>query len=475
MKSHLLAPENRRRWTLAALVLASLSYGLQQTMVLPALPFLQRDLHTTTTWSTWIFTGFLLSSAVLTPLIGKLGDQHGKDRLLAISLAIFLAGCIGAAAAWNIWSLIAFRIVQGAGGAVFPLSFAIVNDEFPRERSGVAIGAISAVFGAAGGLGLPLSGVIVDNLSWRWLFVIAAFVVAAATVAVVAVVPESPIKTPTRLDLPGAALLSVILAAFLLALSEGQHWGWSSARTLGLLLVALVALAIWIPVELRVEQPLVDMRVLAGRTVAFTNATGFFAGFALFAAFVLTPRFVETSRSVGLDYGFGSSATEAGLFLLPGALIGLVSGPFAGRLGSRFGFKLPLALGMIVTALGLVLLAEWHDRPWQVVLGMTLAGGGVPFSFGAMAKLVVDAVPPSETGIASGLNTVMRTIGGVVGGQLAAAVLANRTISGSDVPTGSAYSIAFWLSAAIAVVGVVTALAVTPRRSRRVAVVREAA
>jgi MFS family permease len=201
----------------------------------------------------------------------------------------------------------------------------------------------------------------------------------------------------------------------------------------------------------------------------------FFAGFALFAAFVLTPRFVETSRSVGLDYGFGSSATEAGLFLLPGALIGLVSGPFAGRLGSRFGFKLPLALGMILTALGLVLLAEWHDRPWQVVLGMTLAGGGVPFSFGAMAKLVVDAVPPSETGIASGLNTVMRTIGGVVGGQLAAAVLANRTISGSDVPTGSAYSIAFWLSAAIAVVGVVTALAVTPRRSRRLAVAREAA
>jgi MFS family permease len=213
----LLAPENRQTLTLATLVLAAFSYGLQQTMVLPALPHLQRDLHTTTTWSTWIFTGFLLSSAVLTPLIGKLGDQHGKGRLLTISLVIFLAGCIGAAAAWNIWSLIAFRVVQGAGGAVFPLSFAIIKDEFPRERSGTAIGAISAVFGAAGGLGLPLSGLIVDHLSWRWLFVIAAVVVAAATVAVVTLVPESPIKTPTRLDLPGAALLSLILATFLLA------------------------------------------------------------------------------------------------------------------------------------------------------------------------------------------------------------------------------------------------------------------
>jgi EmrB/QacA subfamily drug resistance transporter len=473
VKAGLLAPEKRRSLTLATLVLAAFSYGLQQTMVLPALPSLQHDLHTTTTWSTWIFTGFLLSSAVLTPLIGKLGDQHGKGRLLTISLVIFLVGCIGAAAAWNIWSLIAFRIVQGAGGAVFPLSFAIVNDEFPRERSGAAIGVISAVFGAAGGLGLPLSGLIVDHLSWRWLFVIAAVVVAAAVVAVVALVPESPIKTPTRLDLPGAALLSLILIAFLLALSEGQHWGWSSGRTVGLLVVAVVTLAVWIPVELRSKQPLIDIRVLAKRTVAFTNATAFFAGFALFAAFVLIPRFVETSRSVGLDYGFGSSATKAGLFLLPGALIGLISGPFSGRLGERFGFRLPLALGMILTALGLVLLAEWHDRPWQVVLGMTLAGGGVPFSFGAMAKLVVDAVRPSETGIASGLNTVMRTIGGVVGGQLGAAVLANSTIPGSAVPTGSAYSTAFWLSAAIAVCGVVTALAVKPRHRRKLAIALE--
>jgi EmrB/QacA subfamily drug resistance transporter len=466
------APESRRRWTLAALILASLSFGLQQTMVLPALPQLQRDLHTTTTWSTWIFTGFLLSSAVLTPLLGKLGDQHGKDRLLAISLVIFLVGCIGATAAWDIWSLIGFRVIQGAGGAVFPLSFAIVNDEFPRERSGTAIGAISAVFGAAGGLGLPLSGVIVDHLSWRWLFVIGAVVVATAVVAVVAVVPQSPIRTSTRLDVPGAALLSLMLASFLVALSEGRNWGWSSGRTVGLFVLAAVALAAWIPLELRAPEPLVDLRVLAQRTVAFTNATGFFAGFTIFSAFVLIPRFVETPRAVGLDYGFGASATKAGLYLLPGALLGFVSGPASARLGSRFGFRFPLILGMSTSALGLVLLAEWHDRPWQVVLGITVVGAAVPLSFGAMAKLVVDAVRPSETGIATGLNTVMRTIGGVVGGQLAATILAGNTVAGTAVPTGSAYATAFWLTAGISLCGIVTALAVTPRR-RRLAVAVE--
>jgi Major Facilitator Superfamily len=281
----------------------------------------------------------------LTPLMGKLGDQHGKGRLLAISLAIFLAGCIGAAGAWSIWSLIGFRILQGAGGAVFPLSFAIVNDEFPRERSGAAIGAISAVFGAAGGLGLPLAGLLVDHLSWRWLFVVSAAVVAAGLVAVVALVPESPIKTPTRLDLPGAALLTLVLVPFLVALSEGRNWGWTSGRTLGLFVVSAIALAAWILVEQRVEEPLVDLRVLGHRTVAFANATGFCAGFAIFSAYVLVPQLVETPRSVGLDYGFGSSATQAGLFLLPGALIGFFSGPLAGRLGSRYRVQAPARAG----------------------------------------------------------------------------------------------------------------------------------
>jgi MFS family permease len=278
----LFAGEDRRQLTLAALVLAAFSFGLQQTMVLPALPAIRHDLHTTATWSAWIFTGFLLSSAVLTPLIGKLGDQYGNDRLLTISLLIFLAGCIGATAAWNIWALIGFRMLQGAGGAVFPLSFAIVNDEYPRERSGAAIGAISAVFGAAGGFGLPLAGVLVDHLSWRWLFGVSAVVVAAGVLAVIAFVGESPIKTPTRVDVPGAALLSLILIAFLVALSEGRNWGWTSGRTLGLFALSAVALAVWIPLERR-AQPLIDLRVLAQRTVALADATGFLAGFALFS------------------------------------------------------------------------------------------------------------------------------------------------------------------------------------------------
>src|SRR5438876_10594001 len=214
-------PERRHyNATLGILALAGLAFSLQQTMIIPALPALQRDLHTTTAWATWCLTGFLLDSAVATPVLGKLGDQYGKERLLVTSLAVFFVGCVAAIFAWNIWSLIAFRGVQGLGGAVFPLSFAIINDEFPREKVGTGVGMISAILGVGGGLGLVLSGVLIDQLSWRWLFVVGAAAVGAAVVLVHRYVPESPIKTPSRLDVPGALLLSGALSALLLALTE---------------------------------------------------------------------------------------------------------------------------------------------------------------------------------------------------------------------------------------------------------------
>src|SRR5215216_2587324 len=179
--------------TLAILTLAGAAFSLQQTMVFPALATFQQEFGASTAWTTWVLTGFLVSGAVLTPILGKLGDQFGKERMLLISLGLFLAGCLGAAFAWNIWSLIAFRVVSGAGGALFPLSFAIIRDEFPADKVKVGIGLLSAVFGVGGGFGIVLSGAIVDNLSWHWLFIFGSIAVACAIVLVWRFVPESPI------------------------------------------------------------------------------------------------------------------------------------------------------------------------------------------------------------------------------------------------------------------------------------------
>jgi MFS family permease len=177
--------------TLAILTMAGTAFALQQSMVFPALSTFEREFDTSPAWATWVLTVFLLTASVATPLLGKLGDQHGKERMLVVALSIFLLGTIGGAFAWNIGSLIAFRAIAGAAGAVFPLSFGIIRDEFPPDKIKVGIGSLSAVFGVGGGLGIVLSGLIVDHLSWQWLFVVGAIPVAAT-------IGSSTVSSPSR-------------------------------------------------------------------------------------------------------------------------------------------------------------------------------------------------------------------------------------------------------------------------------------
>jgi EmrB/QacA subfamily drug resistance transporter len=475
-------PRQHYGLTLAILTMAATAYALQQTMVVPALPELQSELGASTTWVTWVMTGFLLSAAVLTPILGKLGDRYGKERLLVLSLVVFLIGCIGCAAAPDIWTLILFRIVSGTAGAVFPLSFGIIRDEFPPDRMKVGIGLLSAVFGVGGGLGLVLSGVIVDNASWRWLFVVGAIGVAIAIVLVHRFVPESPVRSTSRIDVPGAALMSLVLVSFLLALSEGESWGWTSPAVLGLFALSAVGAVLWVVLELRVDEPLIDIRVLSERPVLLTNVTALISGFAMFGSFVLVPRFVEAPGGLPdpiasqLDYGFGATATMTGLYLLPGSILMLGAGPSAGLLGRRFGSKWPLALGMALIAVSTFGLAALHAEPWEIVVSMAGLSVGVGFAFAAMAALITEAVDPTETGIATGINTVMRTVGAVIGAQVGAAILTATTLPGTGVPTENAYVSAFLLSAIAAAVAAVIAVFVTPaRRPRRPELAVEAA
>jgi EmrB/QacA subfamily drug resistance transporter len=450
--------------TLAILTTAGTAFALQQTLVFPALPTFARELDTTTAWATWVLTIFLVSASVLTPVLGRLGDQYGKERMLVVSLSIFVLGCIGAAFAWDIWSLIAFRAISGAGGAVFPLSFGIIRDEFPPEKVKVAMGLLSSVFGVGGGLGIVLSGVVVDNVSWRWLFVLGAVPVAFAIWLVHRYIPESPVRAKAGVDVPGALLLSGALVSFLLALTEGESWGWTSAPVLGLLVLSGALLVSWVEVERRVPEPMVDMRMMAFRPVLLTNVTTLIAGFAMFGTFVLVPLLVQTDPSWG--YGFGASATESGLYLLPSSLMMLVAGPLGGVLGQRYGSALPLAAGMAILSAGALVLAAWHDRSWQIVAAMVLVGVGVAFAFSAMAALIAENVRPTETGVATGMNTVMRTVGAVIGGQLGAALLTARTIGDTAIPTESAYTITFGLSAGAALAAAAVALLIAPAARR---------
>jgi EmrB/QacA subfamily drug resistance transporter len=449
------------REIMAVLVTACVSFSLAQTVVVPALPAIAEDVGASTSATSWLLTGFLLSASVATPIVGKLGDLHGRGRVLAVVLLIFAAGGVVNAFADSLTVLVAGRVLQGVAGGVFPLAFGIVRDTFPRERVPGALGIVSAVFGIGGGIGLPLSGVILDHADVSLIFWVNVVALPAA-VAAWRVVPRTVPSGSSRIDWLGAGLLSVALAALLLGVSQSGRWGWGSALTLGSIAAGLVVLVLWVVVESRVREPLIAMSVLRRPVVAATNLAGLLIGVSMFASFLSIPQFAQAPESTG--YGFGASVTVAGLMLVPIAAAQLLTGAFVGRLERRLGSRLVLAAGAVLAAAAFGGMALAHAEPWHFIVFGALFGIGLTLSLASMANLVVSAVDPHEIGVASGINTVTRTVGGSFGAAVAAAILSTHTISGTPIPTEGAYTATFAFSAGAALLALVATLAV-PRPS----------
>jgi EmrB/QacA subfamily drug resistance transporter len=443
---------------LLVLLMAGVTFALSQTLVIPALPEIAQDLHTDSTAVSWLLTGFLLSASIATPIVGKLGDLYGKGRVLTVVLLLFSVGAVVCALGQSIGVVIAGRVLQGVAGGVFPLAFGIVRDTFPPARIPAGLGMISAIFGIGGGIGLPLSGVIVDSFDTQWLFAINLIALPAA-LAAYKLIPPLPSGRRPRIDWLGAALLSVALGAILLGVSEADEWGWGSPANVGLIGGGLLVAAVFLRVEARVAEPLIDLAVMRQPAVATTNLTAFMVGLAMFASFLLIPQFAQAPELTG--YGFGASVTVAGLLLLPAALAQLATGALAGRLGTRIGFRTVLAIGAGLTSASFVVLAAAHAREVEILVAGALLGAGISFAFAAMANLIVGAVPQSEVGIATGINTVMRTVGGSFGAAIATAILAGTTGAGG-LPTEGAYTAAFAFSA-IAGLAAVGAALLVPR------------
>lgn len=447
--------------TLLILFCAALAYALAQTMVAPALPEIQHHFGTTTTTVTFILTGFLLTSSVATPIMGRLGDMYGKERMLVAVLALFALGSLVSALADSVWVMIAGRAIQGMGGAVFPISFGIIRDEFPPEGVATGIGLISGTFGIGGGIGIVAAGPLVDHLGISSIFWLSTATTVGALVAAYLFVPESPVKAPARIDWIGGLLLSGMLVALLVGVSEGGSWGWGSGQVLGLFLAALLMFVFWVRHELNVHQPLVDVRMLRERAVWTTNLTGFLVGFGMFGSFVLIPQLVQIPASTG--FGLGASVTQAGLYMLPSSLAMLFASPLAGWLGGRVGSRLPLVIGTAILALSLAFLALAHREPWQLYLASFVIGIGISFSFASMANLIVEAVEQTKVGVATGINAITRTVGGSIGGQIVAGVVVAHTAVGG-LPEEAGFSISFWIASMAVLAAFLAALAIPTRR-----------
>jgi MFS family permease len=419
---------------LAVLSLGGLAYAMLSSSVVPALPTLQHSLHTSETGVTWLLTAYLLSASVGTAILGRLGDMYGKERLLLVTLVILAAGTLLAAVSSSLGVMIAARFIQGASGGIFPLAFGIVRDEFPREKVAGSIGLLSAILGAGAGVGIVLSGVIVEHLNYHWLFWIPLVATIVAAVATWRFIPESPIRVPGRINWLAAALMTVGISTVLLAISQTTTWGWGSSKTLGLILLGVIVSIMWIAVEVRSRNPLIDMTMMRIRGVWTTNLAAFLLGAGMYASFIVLPQIAQLPKSTG--FGFGSSVVVSGLYLLPSTIGTTIFGLYAGRIAERFGSRAALLSGTAFTTASFALLAVAHSHPYDLLIAAGLLGVGIGLAFSALGNLIVQAVSSSQTGVASGMNTVMRTLGGALGGQLSATFIASHTAHGHPTVTG---------------------------------------
>jgi MFS family permease len=437
------------RAVLTALLAAALTYSLMQSLVIPALPAIQQSLGATPDQTSWTVTGFLLSSSVATPIAGRLGDMFGKRGVLVVIIAIVTAGTLLCVVP-SVEALVAGRVVQGVSGGVLPLAYAIVRDELSPERVSHGVAMLAAVLGVGGGLGVIGAGVLVEHLSYTWMFWLQIPAFIAVGWGIHRYVPDSAVLAPGRVDWTGAALVSGGLVALLLAVTQARRWGPGSAATLLVLTAAMAFLGLWMRSALRRDEPLVDLRLMRRRPVWTTNVVAFMVGVAQFAGFILVPQYVQEPVATG--YGFGASPLESGVFLLPMTLGVLLVGLAAGRLERRHGAKLLLVGGNLVTGSAFVLLTFFRDAPLEVYLASALLGLGTGVAMAALATLIVSNVQQEETGVAAGVNNVARTLGGAFGGQLAAALLAAST-GATGLREAAGYTLAFGVGLAALVVG----------------------
>lgn len=452
------------RVTFVVLCAGISSFSLLQSMVNPVLPTIEAALDTDQATVTWVLTAYLLSASVFTPIIGRIGDKVGKERMLVVALGALAVGSLLAAVAPSIEVLIAARAIQGVGGGVLPLTFGIIRDEFPRDKVAGAVGTSAALLAVGGGVGLVLAGPIVNALSYHWLFWLPMIMTLAAAVAAYLVVPESPERTPGRINVTSALLMSTWLVTLLLAVSQGSSWGWTSATTIGLFVATAISLPVWVWAEARSDSPLIDMQMMRIPTVWTVNLVALLFGMGMYSMFAFLPQFLQTPDGV-TGYGFDASVTQSGLMLLPQTVATFVAGLLSGRLAARYGSKAVLVAGATLTSLGTLGLVLFHDRVWMVLVETTVLGLAFGLAFAALSNLIVDAVPQSQTGAASGMNANIRTVGGALGSAvLASVVTANARPDG--LPLESGYTNGFTVLVVTSALAALVAVFVPVLRTR---------
>ncbi|MBV2353725.1 MFS transporter [Streptomyces sp. J2-1] len=451
------------------LAFAGIVVAVMQTLLVPVIKDLPELLGTSPSNATWVLTSTLLSGAVSTPIMGRLGDLYGKRRMLIVSLAVMVVGALVSALTSQLLPMIVGRTLQGFAMGAIPLGIGLMRDMLPRERLGSAMALMSSSIGVGGGLALPAAALVAQHTNWHVLFYGAAGLGVLAIVLALLVVPESPMRARGTFDVTGAIGLSVGLVLLLLPVTKGSDWGWASGRTLGLFGAAVAVLLLWGLFELRSKAPLVDLRTTARREVLLTNLASIMVGVSFYVVSLVLPQLLQLPKATG--YGLGQSMVVAGLCVAPLGLTMMFTAPVYARLSARYGPKVTLILGMMIIAVGYGGGLGLMHAAWQTVLTSVILGAGIGLAYSSLPALIIGAVPASETGAANGLNTLMRSIGTSASSAVIGMVLANTAhdVGGMALPTMHGFRVSFLIATAAVAVGLLLAVFLprTPRPERQ--------
>lgn len=449
---------------IAVLACAGIVVALMQTLVVPIVGQLPTLLHATPADASWVLTAALLTGAVSTPVAGRLGDMYGKRRVLLGCLGLLVVGSVVCGLSDELVPMVTGRALQGGAVGVIPLGISIMRDVLPADRLGSAMAVMSSSLGVGGALGVPSAALVAERLDWHMLFWISAVLGVLLAGLVCWIVAESPVRTGGRFDVVGAVGLAVGLCCLLLPVTKGAQWGWTSGATLGLFAAAVAVLLAWVWWELRVPEPVVDLRTSARRPVLLTNLSSIALGFAMYSMSLVVPQLLQLPTATG--HGLGQSLLVAGLCLAPGGLVMMAVSAPAARLSAARGPKVSLMAGALVIAVGYGLGVLATGSVLGLVAVSCVIAGGIGLGYASMPALIMSAVPVSETAAANGLNSLMRALGTSVSSAVIGVVLANLTVhfGRGEVPSSAGFAVALGIGGAAALVAFLFAAFIPSRR-----------
>jgi EmrB/QacA subfamily drug resistance transporter len=466
MRARILAPENRKWLTLAAVSFGLFMIMLDNTIVNVALPSIERDLGIGISELEWVVNGYALTFAVLMLTGGKLADLLGRRRIFMTGLAIFTLSSLACGLATSAHMLIGARVAQGGGSALMnPATLSIITATFPSRQRGAAIGIWAGVSAMALAIGPLVGGVLTEQISWSWIFFVNVPVGVIGIVVARLVIDESrDTSHEQRLDLPGLVASAIALFALTYGLIEANTYGWTSTRILSLFAAAAVFGAIFIVLELRQRIPMLDLSLFRNSTFAGANATMMLVALAMFGVFFFVSLYLQNV----LRY----SATKAGATFLPMTLLIILIAPAAGRFSDRIGSRWLMGAGMVLVGGSLLVFSRLDASSdfWNILPGLLIGGTGMALAMTPATAAAMGSVPVDKAGVGSAVLNSMRQVGGSLGIAVMGAIVASSLDTSEKSRAGTAQFVdgfqkALVVAAAIAFIAALVAV-LTVRKVR---------